>query len=248
MLPDDKTSISSGSVSEMTQGSRAARTGIKEFVNVFGRDASRPFYDDVREPVLDAGGHLCNVLGVKVVEHDHLGAGSRRLDRLLERPHLDLDLERKTANAARALHRLGDGPRAPHVVVLEHDHRRQIHAVRVNAANQHRVLFNEAEAGRRLARAGNSAVPAVALLRISKGAGARRDPARASKEIQRDALALEDSPRLALNLCYNADGLKPRAFVNKPRHSAVKLAKDLIHERAPAQHALRTSHLAHHTS
>ena len=37
---------------------------------------------------------------------------------------------------------------APDVVVLEHDHRAEVVAVRVDAADQHAVLLDEAEAWR----------------------------------------------------------------------------------------------------
>lgn len=48
----------------------------------------------------------------------------------------------------------------PDVVVLEHDHAREVVPVRVDPAHKHRVLLDEAEPGRRLARAhDDAAVP-----------------------------------------------------------------------------------------
>ena len=51
----------------------------------------------------------------------------------------------------------------PDVIILEHDHAREVVPVRVDPADEHRVLLHEPEAGRRLARARNdAAVPARA--------------------------------------------------------------------------------------
>ena len=47
------------------------------------------------------------------------------------------------------------------MVVLEHDHARQIVPVRVDPADEHPVLLDEPEARRRLARAGDDALVAV---------------------------------------------------------------------------------------
>jgi hypothetical protein len=45
------------------------------------------------------------------------------------------------------------------VVVLEHDHAGEIVPVRIYATDHHTVLFDEAEAGGRLPRPGDLALP-----------------------------------------------------------------------------------------
>ena len=45
------------------------------------------------------------------------------------------------------------------MVVLEHDHVREVHPMRVRAADEQRVLLDDAEARRRLPRARDLALP-----------------------------------------------------------------------------------------
>lgn len=91
----------------------------------------------------------------EVVEHYDIGARRDRLVRLLERLALNLDLDAEAAGRLGRVHGLRDAALArPDVVVLEHRHRRQVVPVRVAPADQHAVLLDQAEAGGRLARAG----------------------------------------------------------------------------------------------
>lgn len=54
----------------------------------------------------------------------------------------------------------------PNVVIFEHNHTRQIHAVSVDAANQHGVLFDHTESRSSFARTGNETFESVADLNL----------------------------------------------------------------------------------
>ena len=90
----------------------------------------------------------------EVIQHDDIRASSNRLIGLVEALTLDLDLNGKAARRLGRAHSIGDAPRSNDVVVLEHRHSGEVNTVCVDAADEHAVLFDEAEPGRRLAGAG----------------------------------------------------------------------------------------------
>lgn len=145
-----------------------------------------------RPALLETTRRRAHAIPRKVIQHHHVRARRNRLVRLCLALHFDLNLDREASGRARGHHRLRDAAARPHVVVLEHHHRAQVHAVPVRAARQHAVLFHQPEPGRRLARARQDAlVPRGAHL-AHQIAAARRDAGAARQRVERHALAEQD--------------------------------------------------------
>lgn len=171
----------------------------------------------------------------EVVQHDNI---STRLDGLVGLGlalYLDLDLNTEAADRLGGLDGVGDAAAAPYMVVLEHDHRAQIHAVGVGAAYQHAVFLDEAEPGRGLARAGeNSRVSrsADAPDEVAAGAG---DTGTAGERVEGDALAEEDAAdrsadRGNAHLAAVCGQVELGALLGVPLDGAAALREDLVEE------------------
>lgn len=110
--------------------------------------------------------HLFELLGVRlqffpdhVVQHDDVRTRIQRLRGLFIRLAFYRDQQRKACGTAARLDGPGDGPGSPDVVVLEHDHAGEVVPVRIYATDHHTVLFDEPEAGGRLPRPSDLALP-----------------------------------------------------------------------------------------
>lgn len=170
----------------------------------------------------------------EVVEHDDVGA---RLDGLVGLGlalHLDLDLHAEARDGLGGLDGVGDAAPAPDVVVLEHDHGAEVHAVRVGASDQHSVLLNQAEPGRRLSRAGDDTPVSGFAGNRHQPLAPRSDAGAPRKRVQGNALAEEDAADgapdggdavLAAGAQVDGGGL-----VGVPLDGAAALGKDLVEE------------------
>lgn len=188
-------------------------------------------------PLLQALCRDLDALAREVVQHDDVGASLDGLVGLLLALHLDLDLEREAAHALGGGHGVPDAPPAPDVVVLEHDHGAQVHAVAVGAADEHAVLLDQPEAGRRLPGAGEVAAEAGAPQVDQEAAAHARDAAAPREDVERHALAQQDAAGRARD---GGDGhldaarvlvpLDVAALPGVPLDGAAALGKDLVEE------------------
>src|SRR5205823_6235135 len=133
---------------------------------------------------------------------------------LLQRLHLDLDLDRNPAAP-----RPRDGPRHPagdlEVVVLDQDGVRQRCSMERPAARHHRVALECPKARDGLA----GAQDARGLRRLDEGPRRRGDPGQVREEVDGDALGSQDRPRGAID---HGDDVAPpdRLPVDEsPRHA-----------------------------
>lgn len=171
----------------------------------------------------------------EVVKHDNISTRLDGLVRLGLALYLDLDLNAEAADRLGGLDGVGDAAAAPYMVVLEHDHGAQVHAVGVGAANQHAILLDEAETGRGFARAGeNSRVSrrADAPDEVAAGAG---DTGTAGEGVEGDALAEEDAAdrsadRGNAHLAAVCGQIKLGALLSMPLDGAAALGEDLVEE------------------
>jgi len=193
------------------------------------------------EVVLELCGHGLEVLGLEVVEHDDVGAGEDRLARLGLGLGLDLDLEGEAAELPRAVHGGRDRLARPHVVVLEHDHRAEVVAVHVAAADGHRVFLDDAEPGRCFARARNDPGEPDGARELLDAVAARRNARAAGEDVQRDPLGLQQPVRGAVHLRGHelAAGRRRQvlALADEPLPAQAALAPHLLGERHAGQHA-----------
>lgn len=83
-----------------------------------------------------------------VVQHHNVRSRFYRFLRLLLVSHFHIDPDGEPTHRLGRLDRLGDASFAPDMIVLEHHHRRQVVPVRVDPADEHAILFDEAEPGR----------------------------------------------------------------------------------------------------
>lgn len=189
------------------------------------------------------GGDL-DALAGEVIEHDDVCA---RLDGLVGLGltlDLDLDLEREAAGALCGGDGVLDAAPAPDVVVLEHDHGAQVHAVAVCAADQHAVLLDQAEPGRGLARAGQGAAVSGRPQVDDEATGLAGDAAAAREDVEGDALAEQDAPGgtrdggdLHLDAAAVLVALNVLALAGVPLDGAACLGKDLVEEGHAGQDA-----------
>lgn len=115
--------------------------------------------------------------------------------------------------------------------------------MRVGAADEHAVLFDEAEPGGRLARAGEDARVARVADQRDELAAARGDAGAPREGVERHALAQQDAPHGALDgrdlhlAAVTAGGVDLGALVGVPLDGAAALDKDLVEEGAAGDDA-----------
>lgn len=95
-----------------------------------------------------------------IIQHHDIRPSLDRLPGLVITLTLDRHLEREPSSTTNGLDGFRNGSRRPDVVILEHDHAREVMSVRINSADHHAVFFDKTEAGRGLACAGDGAGPA----------------------------------------------------------------------------------------
>lgn len=218
-------------------------------LGVVQRQATRDLDQEVplaSPALLQALGGDLDALAGEVVEHDDVSAGLDSLVGLGLALDLDLDLEREPAGALCGGDGVPDAAPAPDVVVLEHDHGAQVHAVAVGAADQHAVLLDQAEPGRGLARAGQRAAVARRPQVDEETPSHAGDAAAAREDVEGDALAQKDSPSgpgdggdLHLDAAAALVALDVLALAGVPLDGAAGLGKDLGEEGHTGQDAAR---------
>lgn len=196
--------------------------------------------------LLEALGSNLDALAREVVEHDDVRAGLDGLVGLGLALDLDLDLEREAAGALGRGDGVPDAAAAPDVVVLEHDHGAQVHAVAVRAADHHAVLLDQAEPGGGLARAGELAAEAGRAQVDEETPRHAGDAAAAGEDVEGDALAQQDAPRgagdggdLHLDAAAVLVALDVLALAGVPLDGAPGLGEDLVEEGHAGQDAAR---------
>lgn len=169
----------------------------------------------------------------KVVKHNDVGACLNSLVGLGLALHLNLDLHAETCDRLGSLDGIGDAAPAPDVVVLEHYHGAEVHAMRISTSNQHAVFLNETEPGGCLSRAcDNTLVSGLAGDR-HQPLTLRSDTGASRKCVQSNALAEEDTADGSL---YSGDTMLAvaqvdgRGLVGMPLDGAAALSKDLVEE------------------
>lgn len=197
-------------------------------------------------PLLETLSSDLDALAGEVVEHDDVRT---RLDGLVGLGlalDLDLDLEREPPRALGGGDSVPDAAPAPDVVVLEHDHGAQVHAVAVGPADQHAVLLDEAEPGRGLARARQLAAVTRRPQVDEEAPRHAGDAAAAREDVEGDALAQQDAPRgardggdLHLDAAPFLVALDVLALAGVPLDGAARLGKDLVEEGHAGQDAAR---------
>lgn len=171
----------------------------------------------------------------EVVKHDNIGTRFDGLVGLGLALYLDLDLNTEAGDRLGGLDGVGDTAAAPYMVVLEHNHGAQVHAVGVGAADQHAVLLNEAETGSRLARAGENSLVSRSADAPDEVAAAAGDTGTAGKGVESDALAEEDAAdgsadRGNAHLAAVCGQVKLGALLCVPLDGAAALGEDLVEE------------------
>ncbi|KHO11639.1 hypothetical protein MAA_10881 [Metarhizium robertsii ARSEF 23] len=172
----------------------------------------------------------------EVVQHDDVGARGNGLVGLLLALHLDLDLDAEAGDGLGGPHGVGDAAPAPDVVVLEHHHGAQVHAVGVGAAHQHAVLLDEPEARGGLARARQDARVAGAADQRDDAARLGGDAGAAGERVEGHALPEQDAARGAghrghLDLAAGRGRrVQRRALGVVPLDAAARLGEDLGEE------------------
>lgn len=147
--------------------------------------------------VLERLGGAVEVSTGEIVEHDDVGAGGDGLVSLSLVLALDVDKEREAGNATDGLDRVRNRASCPDVVVLQHDHRREVVTVRVDTTDEHAVLLDKAEAGSRLAGTSDQALPSLSTSHVAEPPRDGSDTAAASEEVESDTLAKEKVARLS---------------------------------------------------
>ncbi|CAN7945285.1 unnamed protein product, partial [Ixodes hexagonus] len=229
---------------------RAGRDDVdarkRELGHVVRGDAAGHLQHESRELRLQLVHHrrqCCTDLGLEVVEHDNIAAGAGSQLRFLHAPAFDLDLPGEASHLPSDLDGLQERtermPRADRreVVVLEHDHGGRVVAVRVGAAHEQRVLLDQAKARRRLAGAGQDAVPVDAVQQLAHAPRRGGHAAGPRQAVEDHALGQEHAPRLALSLPHLGDRAEPLALIAQPLDVAVELRQDGVGERHPGQDA-----------
>mmetsp|Transcript_20485 Transcript_20485/g.72437 ORF Transcript_20485/g.72437 Transcript_20485/m.72437 type:complete len:202 (-) Transcript_20485:65-670(-) len=131
------------------------------------------------------------------------------------------------------------------MVVLEHRHGRQVHAVRRSAAHQQRILLHLPESRRRLARARHAAMPACRPRDVDGASRLRRNAAGAGQDVQRCPLRQQDAASRARD--HGSDQRRSRcscraqqlALAHAPLDVEAELAEDGVGEGHAREHRLR---------
>lgn len=193
-------------------------------------------------PFLQAASSDPDALTSEVVQHNNVGTGSNRLISFLLTLHLNLDLEAEATGRLGRLDSVSNAAAAPHVVVLEHGHGAEIHAVGVGSSDEHAVLLDKTESGRGLPSTRHDPrVPGtpqvhqqVPALRSHAGA--------AGQDVEGHTLALEQAAggtghRRQRPL--SAVGLDVAALGCVPLDSAAALLEHLVEKGHAGQDSLR---------
>lgn len=204
--------------------------------NIIGRESSGNLQQELALPLpllLQALGRNLDTLAGEVIQHHDVGPSSNRLIRLLLTLHLDLDLQGKPCDRLGRNDSLSDTAAAPDVVILEHNHRAQVHPVSVCPARQHAVLLYQPEARGCLPRTGQYAlVSGIAQLGHQQLTPTRHTRA-PRQRIQRDALAQQDAPHRtphSRDLLLAVRDIDVGALLGVPFHRAAGLREDLVEE------------------
>lgn len=143
----------------------------------------------------------------------------------------------RSAGLPALLPRLKTQHHLTHPRTLEHDHVREVHAVRCSATHKQRVLFHEAEAGSHFARARHRATPSRGARSVRERAGRSRNAARAREDIERRALAQEQLPRGAAHHRRGTRWCEHVALSHEPLDAAPQLLlKQRRHKRNASEH------------
>lgn len=169
----------------------------------------------------------------EVVEHDDVGACLNGLVGLGFTLHLDLDLHAEAGDRLGSLDGVGDATPAPDVVVLEHDHGAEVHAMRIGASNQHSVFLDEAEPGSRLSRTCDDTLVSGLAGDRHQPLTPRSDTGASRKCVQSNALAEENTADGSLDsgdTMLTGAQVDGRGLVGMPLDGAAALGKDLVEE------------------
>lgn len=194
-------------------------------------------------PFLQVLGCDLDALSGEVVQHNDVRTSPDGLVRLRLALHLDFHLQAEAADGLGGGDGVGDAPAAPHVVVLQHDHGRQVHPVAVRPTDQHAVLLDQAEPRGRLARARQLALVPRRAQVDEEPAGHGGDAAAPGEDVEGDALAEQDAARGAghgRDLGLEAAGRGPldvAALGGVPLDGAAALREDLVEEGHAGQDA-----------
>jgi len=102
------------------------------------------------------------------------------------------------------------------MVILEHDHGREIHAMGISASDQHAVLFDQTESGSGLAGTCNHTLEAILLLHETKTVSLRGNATAASHHVERSPLSDQDLTDGSVHMGTGLDGLQDLAFLDMP--------------------------------
>lgn len=99
------------------------------------------------EAVLQPRRRRLDLLGAEIIQHDDVGAGLDGFGRVGLGLAFDFDFDAEAGGGLGGVHGARDAVGGgPDVVVLEHGHGGEVVPVRVAAADEHAVFFDEAEA------------------------------------------------------------------------------------------------------
>jgi hypothetical protein len=174
----------------------------KIFLQGIGGDPSRGFYHYVRVLAFHERSRFFQLRRGKIVKHDHVRPCGPRFLRLRQGLALDLYFDGKGTHPSRRSHGLGDASRAPDVIVLEHDHLRQILPVCGRPSDQQSVFFHHSKAGSGLAGARNGPMPPCATPNVHRSPGDGGDPTCPSQNIQGRAFSKQNMACFAFDCCH----------------------------------------------
>jgi len=187
-------------------------------------------------PLLAQTLRYANKLGAfDIVEHDDVGPSVNCLVRFGLGANFDVEEKTEASYLACLLDSSGNRTRGPNVVVLEHDHAREVVPVRVDTSHQHSVFLDQPETRCSLPGASYGALEPVSSRKILDPLGLGSDPTTARQHIQGDALPEQQVPGLT---GYSRDvfhGLKGLAFFDEPDDLATQLREDFCEERGASQ-------------
>mmetsp|Transcript_40952 Transcript_40952/g.103166 ORF Transcript_40952/g.103166 Transcript_40952/m.103166 type:complete len:206 (-) Transcript_40952:310-927(-) len=135
----------------------------------------------------------------KVVQHHYAGTGVHRLHGIIIVATLHLDLHREATHLLGRFHCAANRSGRSNVVVLDHHHAAEIHAMGIHAANHHGILLHQAEEWCGFARSGYHALELVLLTALAEGTTARGDTTGTGQHIECHPLCLEKTVGRAFN-------------------------------------------------
>ena len=170
---------------------------------------------------------LANIVERHVVEQDRVGAGFKCFLNLREGLAFDFDFERMRRDSTGTLDRFRHGAGSRDMVFLDQHAAVETKAMVMPAADADRVLFDDAQAGMRLAGVDNLGVSSRD--RIDERARRGRDSGEELHKVERGAFADEQSRELAFDFCEHTAGFQLGAFGRECSHS--RLGPRLSHHR-----------------